>query len=289
MTLLSNFIKQNQIPGSMLLVGGNEEEKLLSAKSFIKKIYNNSIISNKIDRNSFLDLKILDTANNIIKIEEVRGVIKFLSLSPLESDKKFVIIVSADKMNKNAANALLKMLEEPPANSHIILIAPSVDSLLPTIRSRCILVHFTPNTDDYQNPEIDQMQAGKLQEIMIRSNISREIGQELIESYNSFIKILTHKIEQEIITFVAKISAKNGEKNWAMFKANYLYFLSIMSSRESVYFSEEELTLLNMQSLKNIDFLELYSSALSLFNDEEKVNLDRRSVVLILINKLTSK
>lgn len=72
------------------------------------------------------------------------GLCHDLSLKPMSSRRRVAIIDQADWMNDEAANALLKTLEEPPPHSVLILIAASADQLLPTIRSRCQVVAFQP-------------------------------------------------------------------------------------------------------------------------------------------------
>lgn len=70
-----------------------------------------------------------------------------LSMSPQASDRRVAIIDDAQKMSPESANALLKTLEEPPAQSLILLICDHPDNLLPTIRSRCQNVRFFPLTE----------------------------------------------------------------------------------------------------------------------------------------------
>jgi DNA polymerase III subunit delta' len=74
---------------------------------------------------------------NEIVIDDVRGIGGFLSLTAAEGGWRVVIIDSADEMNRNAANAVLKVLEEPPARALLVLLSHSPGRLLPTIRSRC--------------------------------------------------------------------------------------------------------------------------------------------------------
>ena len=81
---------------------------------------------------------------NGITVDEVRRVGRFLSMTPPDGGWRVVIVDSADDMNSNAANALLKNLEEPPARTLFILIAHSPGRLLPTIRSRCHVVRLKP-------------------------------------------------------------------------------------------------------------------------------------------------
>lgn len=72
-----------------------------------------------------------------IRVAEVRKLRNFFALSSAEGGRRVVIVDSADEMNVSAANALLKLLEEPPANATLLLIAHQPSRLLPTIRSRC--------------------------------------------------------------------------------------------------------------------------------------------------------
>ena len=83
-----------------------------------------------------------------IVIDDAREIIEFMHLTPAESSRRVVIVDSADDMNRNAANALLKVLEEPPPRAVLILISHSPARLLPTIRSRCRKLALTPLSDD---------------------------------------------------------------------------------------------------------------------------------------------
>ena len=72
-----------------------------------------------------------------IIIEDIRSISSFFSLSAAEGGWRVVVIDSADEMNHNAANALLKALEEPPSKVILLLVSHNHGRLLPTIRSRC--------------------------------------------------------------------------------------------------------------------------------------------------------
>jgi DNA polymerase-3 subunit delta' len=79
-----------------------------------------------------------------IKIAQVRQILSILDLQPLEGRNKVFIVDPADALNLEAANALLKGLEEPPENSIFFLITVNVHELLLTVRSRCQVYNFTP-------------------------------------------------------------------------------------------------------------------------------------------------
>ncbi len=72
-----------------------------------------------------------------ITVDEVRRLKDFFALSAVEGGRRVVIVDSADEMNTSAANALLKLLEEPPAGAVLLLVSHQPTRLLPTIRSRC--------------------------------------------------------------------------------------------------------------------------------------------------------
>lgn len=72
-----------------------------------------------------------------ISIEESRKVPGFLSMTPAEGDWRVVIIDAVDQLTNQAANALLKILEEPPQNALLLLVCHEPGSILPTIKSRC--------------------------------------------------------------------------------------------------------------------------------------------------------
>jgi len=79
-----------------------------------------------------------------IPIEEIRTLIQRLHTRPTLGSRRVVIIDPADDLERNAANALLKALEEPPAGTYFLLVTHRPGRLLPTIRSRCRVLRFNP-------------------------------------------------------------------------------------------------------------------------------------------------
>ena len=84
----------------------------------------------------------------VISVEDVREVGSFLRMTPAEGGWRVVILDSADDMNGNAANALLKILEEPPTGALLLLISHNPGKLLATIRSRCRRLPLRPLPED---------------------------------------------------------------------------------------------------------------------------------------------
>ncbi len=104
-----------------------------------------------------------------ISVDQVRGLGDLFDLSPAMSDWRVVIIDSVDELEPAGANALLKMLEEPPPNSIFFLVSHAPGRLLPTIRSRCRRLDFQSLDDDVmasileiQSPETSATERNKI-------------------------------------------------------------------------------------------------------------------------------
>jgi DNA polymerase-3 subunit delta' len=88
-----------------------------------------------------------DKLRDEIVVDDVRDVGEFLHLTPGEGGWRVVIVDAAEEMNINAANAVLKVLEEPPRQALLLLVTHAPGRLLPTIRSRCRLLNLAPLAD----------------------------------------------------------------------------------------------------------------------------------------------
>jgi DNA polymerase III subunit delta' len=90
------------------------------------------------------DIPLIEPQTNLLRIDQIRELLATLSMKPFSARHRVVIIAEAHCMNPEAANALLKMLEEPPARTMLILTALQKSDLLPTIVSRCRHIRFKP-------------------------------------------------------------------------------------------------------------------------------------------------
>ncbi|MFC1658207.1 ATP-binding protein [Candidatus Omnitrophota bacterium] len=98
----------------------------------------------KIENNNYPDVHYLEKQDSsFIKIEQIQQMQKEISLSPFEAKRKVFIILDAEDFTPEAANCLLKVLEEPPGDSLIILLASALNRLFPTIISRCQKIRFS--------------------------------------------------------------------------------------------------------------------------------------------------
>ncbi len=144
---LKNLKNAERIPHAFLFFGQDSIGKRTVAELFIKMLNNKEELTPDI----YYPIYPSNEKSNLISIESIREIKKFLFLKN-ETFCKAVIIDEAHQMRNEAANALLKILEEPPSKSLIILVTSKPDLILTTIKSRCQLLRFyAPAKDETIN------------------------------------------------------------------------------------------------------------------------------------------
>lgn len=152
-SILLNSLKNNSLASSYLFAGPEGIGKGLVAK-YLAQVLNcqeNNFEAcgicpscQKIQNLNHPDVHWINAGNfDVIKIEQVRRLSEEINLRPFEARRKVFIILDCDNLTEEAANCLLKTLEEPPLNSLIILTTPKIKKLLPTIISRCQRINFS--------------------------------------------------------------------------------------------------------------------------------------------------
>ncbi|HLC27629.1 MAG TPA: DNA polymerase III subunit delta' [bacterium] len=115
-----------------------------------------------------------------LKIEQVRDLQRAISLKAHEGGCKIAIIDDAELLTEQAGNALLKVIEEPPSSTYFILIAGSLNSLLPTLVSRCQIVPFIALSEGQVAQLVRQTRGLEPQEADLRAALSRgQVGRAL--------------------------------------------------------------------------------------------------------------
>lgn len=154
-TYLDRLANSPRRPSSYLFVGSDETGKEEAAVYFISKLAGKTgdeEFLRRVEENIHPDVVVIgpeiieDKKGRIrekeIIIDQVRQARERLKFFPYELERKFCIIKKAHRMNAEASNALLKILEEPTASTFFILLAGDVESVLPTIASRCAALRF---------------------------------------------------------------------------------------------------------------------------------------------------
>ncbi len=108
-----------------------------------------------------------------IVVDDVRRIARLVSLTPGEGQWRVIVVDGGEEMNRNAANAILKYLEEPPAQTLFLMVSHAPARLLPTIRSRCRALSLRPLGDELLSeliadkiaPELDETERALLASI----------------------------------------------------------------------------------------------------------------------------
>lgn len=173
---LEKAISQNKTSHSYLFIGIQGIGKKMLAIEFAKMLL--CINDNKpcneckscieFDTNNNPDFSYIEPEVSSIKIEQIRDLQKKIQEKPIISEQKIYIINDADLMTQEAQNCLLKTLEEPPEFATIILIGSNETAFLPTIKSRCTILHFNKiDNDDIKKYLLENYNINNISENML--------------------------------------------------------------------------------------------------------------------------
>lgn len=159
-----------------------------------------------------IDMTIISTDTSI-GIEDVRELLKKIFLKPIKSKQKLVIIKNAETATREAQNALLKILEEPPDNTRIILNAATKETMLPTVLSRCAIriLDTQKNTDlsedahGKQSALLERLQQASVGE---RLTIAQDLSKNKEEAI-AYISGLLHASRTDMLTHYSKAERVN--------------------------------------------------------------------------------
>lgn len=215
-----------------------------------------------------------------IRVDDVRKVNEFLKKTSFNNGWRVVIVDSADDMNKNAANALLKILEEPPAKTLLLLISHNTGCLLPTIRSRCAKLSLKA---------LDKGEVGSLLR-RYRADLNETMIARLAEmSCGSIGKAILYADENAVNVYDKMCRLLCAKQNYSL--SALLDFCNEASSSPEIFSLTEELLLNflkeNMPNCRDKEEIyALWNETRKKFADCTSVNMDKRLTLINLINKI---
>ncbi len=299
---ISAAIKQGKISGSWLIIGPFGVGK----KTFARKLCSFLTTGNWSDVQSFnpnvkwieCDLteeakkeiqkmilagkEVEQTSKTMAKkkeitVDDIREGIKFLSLKSNDNEYRVLVISLAEDMNLNAANALLKMLEEPFPRTIILLLCQNIGKLLPTIASRCRKIQISPLSFDEMVEKLNQKipQAEHIDLLAELSNgsiglalkIDEHAGLKLYQKMISFF-VPVHRLDIQTLNEFADYVYKDDEI-YSLFQTLFLNWLTGKIK------DEYETNPLLSESL-----LDVYDNVTMLFSNVSNIYLDRRQSVI---------
>ena len=140
----------------------------------------------------------------------MRALGEFMGMTAALSSWRVAVIDSMDELNKEASNALLKMLEEPPPNSLFFLVSHAPGRLLPTIRSRCRMLHFDALGDDAMTSILEARSAG-----LSEAERNRIIGMSFGSAGRAlaFAELGLAKLEEAAVTILREGDPTNARRS----------------------------------------------------------------------------
>ncbi len=268
---ISLYLKKN-LPNKLIISGQKGIGKSSFSKKFINFILsknltndydtmnNTPVFLNKYSNQNYFLIDVLDD-KKIIDINQIRHLINRSQKKSLNDLPRFVLIDNVEKLNINASNALLKILEEPYENMYFILIHDNRIKLLETIKSRCLIYNIFFNFD--KNLSIVNQ--------IIETNIQKSINNRLLSPYQSISELLnfynfgkTNNIDLNNINLSQLIKIIIDERKYK----NDPNILSLCINLIEVMFYR------NLILSKNIKFYDYYKYFSKKFFNVNKYNLD---------------
>ncbi len=201
----------------------------------------------------------LDNAQGIINTDESKRLASIMAYKPYESDYKISIIWQADRMNAQAANKLLKLIEEPPPYTVFILVSENPDQILPTVRSRCIQVKIPRIADaDLRDAlmhlhGLDEKKAANMARIS-SGNYRKVLNflQEPEEHNNNFVKFrnLMRACYRNNILEMARNAEELSGQNREGQKSFLEYGLSMIRESLALHYHREEIVYIPEEELE---------------------------------------
>lgn len=232
-----------------------------------------------------------------IVIEDVRTIGSFMSMTAAEGGWRVVVIDSADEMNRNAANAVLKVLEEPPGKAILLLVSHYPGRLLPTIRSRCrtlalpVLEEQTVHDLILENyPALsaeDALSLARLSEGSIGRalDLQEEGGLGLYQDLIALLESLPRLNNGALHALAAKLGRAGGDMAFQTFGDLLLGWMGrmILSASKGERGNESAETRLNTRLAATTplaSWLEVWDKTNHLLARTDAINMDRRQMII---------
>lgn len=244
-----------------------------------------------------------------ISVDDVRSLGEFMHMTPAMGEWRVAIVDAADEMNRNAANAVLKVLEEPPPNAVLLIVAHAPGRLLPTIRSRCRRLPLQPLSGETVTglladhaPAVPQEERSALADLADGS-IGRALELASAGSlglYRDMVEVLATLPDLDMARlhgFAERFARRGEEANADWRSLNYLLDgwlkglarqAAVGSEGTAVVPAERGLRarLLTAASLDR--WMEAWEKVAHLLSRADAVNLDRKQTVLVSFLALQS-
>ncbi len=227
-------------------------------------------------------------------VDDIRAIGAFLRLTPAEGGWRIVVVDTADEMNRNAANALLKILEEPPARAILLLVSDNPGRLLPTIRSRCrrlalrplpeatvadLVARYRPDLSQRDRDALTDLAEGSIGRAL---ELAEEGGVALHRKLVELLGALPDLDGVALHAFADKVARWGNDDGYRVFTELMPATLArAIAAAAAGTRPGTEAPLVTLLSRRGLDrWVEVWEKITHLFAQADAVNLDRKQVVL---------
>ncbi len=280
--ILKRALQKERIPNSLLFCGpegvGKRTLALVLAKAMNCETKADDACEacsscRAISRGNFPDVMVISPENKMIRIDQMRILKQTAYLRPMAGKKRFFIVTETDKMNDEAANSLLKILEEPPSFSHIILITSNPEMIKPTIKSRCQTLSFQPiSKEDIEKMLVERgfgKERAKIVSLLVGGNLKKALNMEWEEVQSrrarAWEMLLSLYGKKKVADFLRSYSFSRGQ-----IKEELEELLELLSSfcRDLILIQEKG----DLRLLMNPDYKQRYVKASDLLTLQKSMD-----------------
>ncbi len=241
-----------------------------------------------------------------IVVADVRALSSFFAMTPAEGGWRVAIIDAADEMNRNAANAVLKILEEPPRRSLLLLVSHAPGRLLPTIRSRCrklaldpltantiadLLADRAPDVGEEDRKVLSTLADGSFGRALAMAN---EGG---VEVFRDLIAALSPLPDLDLATlheFGDRLARRSADAGFRLFTELLVWWLArfvrhaASNTTLTPFVAGEDELARRLAERENLEqWVDVWEKVTSFLARAEVINLDRKQVILIVFHALS--
>ena len=275
---ISDLIANNRLPNCIIVTGN----KLIGKDDLVRSVSQLYLGKENLelkDNPNFVTI-VCEEGSKAIKIDQIRDVLDNIYL---KSEKRVVFIKDGHKLNINASNALLKIIEEPPSGTKFFITTSKIQSIIPTILSRSSIIKCNnPNKDDI-NKYLTDLEKIDLDNYYVLSNLNSNYikNNSLKESFsiiNDFFSEIDRFIssEENIIDVSKKFSAYNIEQ-----LINVILFTIINFQKSDILKSKTRFYEDNNNFLKNYDTNKLFFIYDKLVNIKKNINIIQNNETIL--------
>lgn len=234
----------------------------------------------RIESGNHPDVLMVAPDGQTIKVDQIRDMKTAFNKSGVETSKKVMIVEDSDKMTTNAANSLLKFLEEPEGQMHVFLLTKNKARILPTIQSRCQILSFQPLSKQYLQETLIAEQVSKGGAVLL-SKLTNSLEEArsyakdawFEEARNVSKQWFDYLIERDNLAFI--YVQKQLIKTFKEKQQQQLLFELLLIRYRDMLFEEatsEEIALLQPKKQNKLTQIQLLTSVEELLSSQKKLD-----------------